>query len=79
MKILGHVFLAVTQNTYFYLFIYFYFLFIYFCLFAVSWATPMAYGGFQARGQIGAVSSGLCQSHKPRLQPTPQLTVTLDH
>jgi len=40
----------------FYLFIY---LFIY-CLFR---ATPVAYGGSQARGLIGAVAAGLCHSH----------------
>ena len=43
------------------------------CLFRVS---PMAYGGSQARGPIGATAPGLRQSHsnarsKPRLQPTP--------
>ena len=43
----------------------------------------MAYGGSQARGRIGAVATGLRQSHsnagsEPRLQPTPQLTATLD-
>ena len=27
-----------------------------FCLFAISWATPPAYGGSQARGLIGAVA-----------------------
>ena len=61
-------------------------LFIYlfiFCLFAISWAAPAAYGGSQARGVIGAVAAGLCQSHsnagsEPRLQPTPQLTATPD-
>ena len=59
--------------------------FIYlFSLFAISWATPAAYGGSQARGQIGAVSAGLHQSHinagyEPRLPPTPQLTATTDH
>ena len=63
----------------FYLFIY---LFIY-CLFAISWASPEAYGGSQARGQIGAVATGLCQSHsnagsEPRLWPTLQLTATPD-
>ena len=26
-------------------------------------ATPMAYGGFQARGPIGAIDAGLCHSH----------------
>ena len=54
-----------------------------FCLFAVSWAAPVAYGGNQARGLIGAVAAGLCQSHsnagsEPRLQPTPQFTATPD-
>ena len=53
------------------------------CLFAFSRAAPTAYGGSQARGQIGAMAAGLCQSHsnvgsKPHLQPTPQLTATLD-
>jgi len=43
----------------------------------------MAYGGSQARGRIGAVATGLRQSHsntgsEPCLQPTPQLTATLD-
>ena len=50
---------------------------------AISWAAPAAYGGSQARGRIGAVAGDLCQSHRnagsePRLQPTPQLTATLD-
>ena len=54
-----------------------------FCLFVISWAAPVAYGGSQARGQIGAVAAGLHQGHskagsEPRLQPTPQLTTTLD-
>ena len=62
--------------------------FFVFCLFvvvvvAISWAAPMAYGGSQARGQIGAVATGLRQSHsnvgsEPRLQPTPELTATPD-
>ena len=55
-----------------------------FCLFAISWAAPVAYGGSQARGRIGAVATGLHQCHsnagsKPRLRPTPQLTATPDH
>ena len=77
----------------YFIFILFY-LFIYFCLFvffvvvvvvivAISWAAPAAYGGSQARGPIGAVAPGLCQSHsnvgsEPSLQPTSQLTATLD-
>ena len=64
--------------------------FFVFCLFvvvvvivAISWAPPAAYGGSQARGLIGAVATGLRQSHsnvgsEPRLQPTPQLTATPD-
>ena len=53
----------------------------FFNLFAISWATPAAYGVSQARGLIRAVATGLRQSHsnagsEPRLQPTPQLTAT---
>ena len=45
--------------------------------------APVAHGGSQARGLIGAVSAGLCHSRsklgsKPRLRPTPQLTATPD-
>ena len=54
-------------------------LFFFFCLFAISWAAPSAYGGSQARGLIRAVATGLRQSHsnagsEPRPQPTPQAT-----
>ena len=50
---------------------------------AISWAPPAAYGGSQARGRIGAVATGLRQSHsnagsEPHLRPTPQLTATPD-
>ena len=46
-------------------------------------ATLEAYGGSQARGQIGAIVAGLHQSHsnvgsEPRLRPTPQLTAMPD-
>ena len=59
------------------------YLFIYFFFFAISCATPAAYGGFQARVPIGAVAAGLRQSHSnagsvPSLRPTPQLTATPD-
>ena len=59
------------------------FRFFFFCLFAISWAAPAAYGGSQARGRIRAVATVLRQSHsnlgsEPRLQPTPQLTATPD-
>ena len=54
--------------------------FLFFCLFR---AVPMAYGGSQTRGLIGAVATGLCHSHSnagsdPRLQPTPQLMTMPD-
>ena len=59
------------------------YLLIYFAFLPFSWAAPTACGGSQARGLIGAVATGLRQSHsnvgsKPRLQPTPQLTATPD-
>ena len=57
--------------------------FFFFGLFAISRAAPMAYGGSQARGRIGATAAGLHQSHSNTgsescLQTTPQLTATLD-
>ena len=53
-------------------------LFFFFVYLLFLWAAPTAYGGSQARGLIGAVATGLHQSHsnagsEPRLQPTPQL------
>ena len=53
-------------------FLFFVSFFFFFCLFAISWAALTAHGGSQARGQIGARASSLCQSHsnagsKPRL------------
>ena len=65
-------------------FIFYFYLFIYlFTFFAFSRAAPMAYGGSQARGLMGAVATGPRQSHsnagsEPRLRPTPQLTATPD-
>ena len=58
-------------------------LFYLFCLFAISRVAPMAYGGSQARGQIGATAASLCQSHsntgfEPYLQPTTQLMAMPD-
>ena len=55
----------------------------FFFFFAISWATAAAYGGSQARGLIGAVATGLRQSHsnagsEPRLQPTPLPMATPD-
>ena len=52
----------------------------YFLLFR---AAPAAYGGSQARSQIGATPASLHHSYsnirsEPRLQPTPQLMAMLD-
>jgi len=54
--------------------------YFFFCLF---WATPMTYGGSQARGGIGAVAADLHHSHSNagfqlRLWPTPQLMAMLN-
>ena len=59
------------------------YLFIFFVFLLFLWAALAAYGGSQARGRIGAVATGLRQSHsnagsEPRLRPTPQLTATPD-
>ena len=58
-------------------------LFYFILSFCFSRAAPAAYGGSQARGLIGALATGLRQSHRnagsePSLQPTPQLTATPD-
>ena len=63
------------------LFLFIIFIIFYFCIFSFSRATPMTYGGSQARGLIRAVAAGLRQSHSNtgselRLPPTPQLTAT---
>ena len=42
-------------------------------------AAPVAYGSFQARGQIRATTAGLCHSDaKAGFEPTAQLTAMLD-
>ena len=56
---------------------------LFYCLFAISWAAPAAYGGSWAKGLIGAVAASLLQSYsnagsEPPLQPTPQLTAAPD-
>ena len=54
-------------------------------LFLLFKATPVAYGGSQARGLIGATAASHSHSHshsntgsKLRLRPTPQLVAMLD-
>ena len=51
--------------------------------FIIFRAAPVAYGGSQARGLIGAVAAGLCHSHsnvgsEQCLRPTPQLMAMPD-
>ena len=55
----------------------------FFCLFLLFRATPAAYGGSEARGQIGATAATLLHSHnnvgsKPHMQPTPQFLAMPD-
>ena len=57
--------------------------FFFFVFLPFSWASPVAYGGSQAWGPIGATAAGLRQSHSNarselHLRPTPQLTAMLD-
>ena len=59
-------------------FLYFFSFLLFFWLFR---ATPVAYGGSQTRGPIGAIAASLHHSHSNtgselRLAPTPQLTYT---
>ena len=78
--------LAWSRHLVFIFFLSFFFVFwsvVVVVVVAISWAAPAAYGGSQARGRIGAVATGLHQSHsnagsEPRLQPTPQLTAMPD-
>ena len=55
----------------------------FFSFFVFSRAAPVAYGGSQARGRVGAVATDLHQSHsdsgsEPCLGPTLQLMAMLD-
>ena len=47
-KKIQYVGFASEKNVYFFFFFFFFF-----------WAAPVAFGGFQARGWIGAVATGL--------------------
>ena len=53
-------------------------IFLFVCLYR---AAPMAYGGSQAKGLIGATATSQCHYHShsnARSEPTPQLTATSD-
>ena len=50
-----------------------------FCLFAISRAILLAYGGSQARGPIGAVAAGLRQSHSNTGSKLRLCTLTMAH
>ena len=70
--------MLLSEKFYFFVFV------LFVCLFFVfSGAIPVEYVGSQARGLIRDAAAGLRHSHsntrsKPSLQPTPQLTATLD-
>ena len=54
-------------------FVLFFCFFVFFVFFVFSRATPMAYGGSQARGLTRAVAAGLCHSHSSSgSEPEPQ-------
>ena len=60
-----------------------FFFFLFFSFFLLFRAAPAAHRGSQARGRIRATAASLHHSHsnegsEPSLQPTPQLTATLD-
>ena len=80
---LSNYFSASFEMLFFVLFFVFAFTFFFFFFFLLFRAIPVAYGGSQARGQIGAVAAGLHHRHsnarsKARLHPTPQLVATQD-
>ena len=62
---------GTSVNIFIYLFIY--------CLFAISWVAPVAYGGSQAKGRIGAVAVGLRQSHSNAGSEPESATYTTAH
>ena len=86
--LLGDLSLDIREGICVYLdldldFFLFFFPFFFCCCCCLFRAAPVAYGGSQARGQIGAIAAGLHHSHsnagsQPCLRPTPQLMATLD-
>ena len=77
------MYLVIFLNLYCYFFILFFIIFYFFVFLLFLGPLPAANGGSQARGLIGAVAAGLCQSHsneesEPSLRSIPQLTATPD-
>ena len=71
---------SLTWESFLFLVFFLFFFFFFALLFR---GAPMAYGGSQARGPIGAIAASLHHSHsnagsEPCLQPTPQLMAMLD-
>ena len=81
-----YIYMCIYICVYIYVYIYIYmciYIYIYIFFFCLFGAAPEAHGGFQAKGRIQAVATGLHHSHssagsKPHLQPSPQLMATLD-
>ena len=69
--------LSVQYQFEYFLFqdMFYYQIFFFFCFFR---ATPVAYGGSQARGPTGAIVLGYATVTAMHLQPTPQLIATPD-
>ena len=55
--LIGHYRFLIYLWTWILLFFIIFFIFYFFCLFAISWATPVAHGGSQARGQIVTIAT----------------------
>ena len=77
--LLGHdLFLFCRQDYLWHIFYLFYFILFYFLSFCLSRAAPVAYGGSQARGAIGAVAASLHHSHSNAGSEPRHLTARLD-
>ena len=75
--------MPIKLNSVFAGYVAFFVLGFFVCLFGFFRAIPAAYGGFQARGQIGAAAASLGHGHSNtiselHLQPTLQHRATLD-
>ena len=74
---------TMVEMVNFMLYVFYHHILFLFYFFGFFQDAPTAYGGSQARGEIGAIAAGLCHSHsksgsKALLKPTPQLIAKLD-